>query len=134
MGAYVYYRRVLDNQRSRIFDEVIQAAKSVNAPAQQIKELEAAKLENRAIKGVKEAVPESLVIGGQNPFTLLYKALSDGIHGYSDAECLGLATDIRTVLTELAERIAVVTENKDEVNSDVKRLLNRKQQKVSAKS
>jgi hypothetical protein len=126
MGAYVYYRRVVDNQRSRIFDEVIQAAVAVDAPAQQIKELEAAKLENKAIKDVKEAVPDSLLIGGQNPLTLLYKTLSEGIHEYSDAECLELAKDIRTVLTELAERISAVTENKDAVNSAVKRLLNRK--------
>lgn len=131
MGAYVYYRRVVDNQRARIFEEVILAAKAVNAPQQQIKELETAKVENRAIRDVKEAVPDSLLIGGQNPLTLLYKTLSEGIHDYSDTECLVLERDIRTVLTELAERIAAVTQNKEEVNSAVKRLLNRKQKPVA---
>jgi len=133
MGAHVYYRRVVDNQRARIFDEAIRAAKAVNASMKQIEGLERAKAENRGMLDMSEAVPDSLMIGGENPLELLYKTLSQGIHQHSDADCLEMAKDIRLLLTELAKRIADATENKEEVNSAVQRLLKKKQEALDRK-
>ena len=60
--------------------------------------LETAKVENqfsRALESVKDAIPPALLINGHNPLTLLYSALSGGLHGKSDEECLELAHAVR---------------------------------------
>jgi len=63
---------------------------------------------SKAIETIKAAIPESLLIDGHNPLTLLHDALSEGLHAQTNEDCLELATSIRVVLTELAERIPVV--------------------------
>ncbi len=72
---------------------------------------------------MKDAIPESLRIRGHNPLTLLHPALSEGLHDKSDAECLELATSIRVVLTELADRISQALKDEAELTSAVTRLL-----------
>src|SRR3954471_5188569 len=73
IGAFAYYRRVVENQRNRILDEVIRACEKVRAPTSMIKTLEDAKKETqftRAMDTVKD-MPEPLLIDGHhNPFTL----------------------------------------------------------------
>lgn len=101
MGAFAYYRRVVENQKDRIFDEFISATKKISPNNPIIQELEAGKKEtqfNNAVKKIKKALPESLLIKGHNPLTLLYNALSTGLHNYNDDDCLELAGDIRNIL------------------------------------
>jgi uncharacterized protein YjaG (DUF416 family) len=76
-----------------------------------ISDLEAARKEtqfSKAIETIKPAVPQALLIHGQNPLTLLHYALSEGLHAQTDQECLEIAINIRLVLTALVERIALV--------------------------
>jgi anti-sigma regulatory factor (Ser/Thr protein kinase) len=57
---------------------------------------------------------------------LLHDALSDGIHEFTDEECLKLARSIRVVLIELAERISTALKEEAELKTAVSELLNRK--------
>jgi hypothetical protein len=75
---------------------------------------------------IKNAIPEAILIDGHNPLTLLHSALSEGLHAQTDEECLELATSIRVVLTELADRISVALREEAELKTAVTRLLNRK--------
>src|SRR3954447_9431495 len=80
--------------------------------------LEAAKGEtqfSKAVAEVREALPPGLFIKGHNPLTLLHTALSRGLHGSSDEECLQAANDIRVVLVELAEKLTRALEDEKEV-------------------
>jgi hypothetical protein len=98
IGAFAYYRRVIENQKNRLLEEIIRAAKRVGANPKQIELLEAAVKENqfsKAIDSVKNAMPPELMIKGYNPLTLLHTALSEGLHAMSDTQCLELATSIR---------------------------------------
>lgn len=81
---------------------------------------------NTAVELIKDGIPESLRIHGHNPLTLLYRALSEGLHDRSDEECLMLARSIRLVLTELAERIGQALRDERELHEAVTRLLTRK--------
>lgn len=54
--------------------------------------------------------------------TLLHTALSEGLHAESDEQCLELATDIRVVLAEVAERMAQALKDEAELSHAVKRL------------
>jgi len=80
----------------------------------------------KAIEQVKEAIPESLLINGYNPLTLLYRPLSEHVHDKSDTECLELAEAIRLVLVELAEEIGIALNERAELKKAVSRLLDKK--------
>ena len=129
IGAFVYYRRVLENQKNRIFDEIIRVTNVISPGDELIKELEAAKNEtqfSRAIESVKHGLPQSLMINGHNPLLLLHSALSEGVHSNDDVTCLELATSIRVVLVEFAERLAQALKDEAELTDAVKRLASKR--------
>jgi hypothetical protein len=129
IGAFAYYRRVVENQKGRIITEIGKVAERLGAGSEVLSGFAKAATEtqfSRAIDEVKVAMPDGLLIHGQNPLTLLHSALSEGVHEQTDAGCLELAKDIRIVLTELADRISQALKDQGELNEAVKRLLNRK--------
>jgi hypothetical protein len=129
IGAFAYYRRIVEQQKGRIIEEIGKVAVKLK-PSNETAELFAkAKVEtqfSKAIAMIKAAIPESLLIDGHNPLTLLHDALSEGLHAQTDEECLELATSIRVVLTELAERISTALKEEAELKTALGRLLNRK--------
>lgn len=128
IGAFVYYRRVVENQKNRILDEIIKVVHKLNAQAEAIAELEAAKVEtqfSKALGNVKKSIPQALLINGHNPLVLLHSALSDGLHDRSDSQCLDLASSIRVVLGELSERLAQALKDEAELNRALSHLMNR---------
>ncbi len=128
IGAYAYYRRVVENQKGRIIGKMIDAAKRLGAKPSVIEVLEDAAKQNQftaAVDSIKQGLPETLLINGHNPLLLLHNALSEGIHENPDDHCLELAQDIRLVLTELAKRIAQATKDEAELDGAVGRLLRR---------
>ena len=134
IGAFAYYRRVVENQKGRILSEIGRVAKRLNASPEILKLFEKAEAETqftKAIDIVKAAIPESLRINGQNPLTLLHSPLSEGLHELTDEHCLELATSIRVVLTELADRISHALQDKKELDDAVTRLLNRESREVN---
>jgi hypothetical protein len=132
IGAFVYYRRVVETQKNRILDEIIRVSEKVGAPAQMIKALATAKTVSqfsKALASIKDAIPQALLLNGHNPLTMLHKALSTGLHEKTDEECLEIAHDVRVVLIELADRLGQLLKDEAELNSAVTRLLAAKQDK-----
>ena len=126
IAAFAYYRRVIENQKNRILDEVVRVATKLGAPTEMLDDFSAAKAEtqfSRAVASIKHGIPQALLVDGHNPLLLLHSALSEGLHAQTDAECLGLATSIRVVLTELVERMAIALKEEAELKSAVSRLL-----------
>lgn len=125
IGAYTYYRRVLEKQRERIFEEIIKVLVKFDTEEEIVSKFRKAK-ENtqfsQAIETIKDILPKVLFIDGHNPLTILYAALSEGIHELSDEECLEIATHIRVVLFELAERMNAVLAEKKELKEAVSKL------------
>lgn len=78
------------------------------------------------MENIKDAIPQSLLIDGQNPMTMLYKALSIGIHTKTDDECLEIAHSIRIVLAELSERISISLKDEAELKNALTKLNNLK--------
>lgn len=127
IGAFSYYKRVVENQKGRFIKEIAKIAGQSGADEQTLSWFEKAEKEPefiRAIEETKGVMPQSLLIHGQNPLTLLYSALSEGIQAQTDTECLEVATGIRIILTELAERIDSALKDNGELSSAVNRLLN----------
>ena len=122
IGAFAYYRRVVEHQKNRILEEIIKVSEKMDAPEDKINTLRAAIAENQfstALKMVKDAIPEFLLIDGHSPMRLLHDALSRGVHELSDAECLERASTVRLVLGELSERLSILLKNKAELSKAI---------------
>jgi hypothetical protein len=135
IGAFAYYRRVIENQKGRLITEIAKVAKRVGASPRTIQALEEAATEaqfSRAVEMVKDAIPQTLLIDGHNPLSLLHSALSEGLHELAEEQCLGLATTIRVVLTELAERISQALRDEVELKQAVSRLFRKAEGAESA--
>jgi hypothetical protein len=126
IGAFSYYRRVIDAKKDRIFDEIIKVLKLSSGNAELIQELQAAQAETqftKAVEKIKTALPDSFKIHGQNPLTLLYSALSEGLHTHTDDECLQLAQGIKIVFFELSEKLDSLLKENSELSDAVKMLI-----------
>jgi hypothetical protein len=127
IGAFSYYRRIVETHKDRIFDELIKVCKKTDALPELIAELEQAKKETRfakAVESIKHTLPAALLIKGHhNPLTLLHNALSEGLHDHSDEECLDLAQSIRVVLAEFAERVSQILKEEKELDTALAKLM-----------
>lgn len=127
IGAFSYYRKAVENQKGNLIREIGKIARQMGADAESMQKFQKAESEpqfGQAINEIRNLIPHSLLIHGQNPLNLLYSALGEGIHAQNDADCLEVATSIRVILTELAERIGTALQDNGELSSAVNRLLN----------
>ena len=127
IGAFAYYRRVVENQKNRILEEIIRVCEKTEAPTELVTKLKAAVKESqfsKAMESVKDAVPEALFIERQNPLTLLHRALSRGLHAQSDQDCLETASSVRIILTKLADRSGQLLKDEEELHKAVASLRN----------
>jgi hypothetical protein len=123
LGAFTYYRRVVENQKNALIRAIRRAAEKLEAPDSLLQKLDAARDNWRftdAVDSIKDAIPDRLRLpGGHNPLVLLHNALSGGIHNLSDEECLRRARDVRVVLDALARRLAEVTVEDQELRDAI---------------
>ena len=126
IGAFVYYRRVVENQKNRILDEIIKVSEKISAPAESIETLKQAKNEtqfSKALSSVKDALPQALLINGHNPLSLLHSALSEGLHNQTDEHCLEIASSVRVILGELSDRLGQALKDGAELYHALSKLL-----------
>jgi hypothetical protein len=91
IAVFAYYRRVVESQRTHIFDEIISAAEHVGADGAMIDRLKHLRQHWRfqqSVDELKGCLPQILLIDGQNPLELLHPVLSDSIHDRTDEEAL----------------------------------------------
>jgi len=137
IGALTYYRRVVTRQFDRLLDVIIDVAKKTQCPEEHIAKLNAARGRfefSRTLEDLKDVIPASLHIDGQNPLLLLYGETSEGLHDRTDEECLELAKDVRSVLAELTDKIEHIRKDRREVHDAVKRLSKRRSKRTQGKN
>ncbi len=109
IGAFTYYRRIVDNQKAHLIGAVRSVAQmdggSNPALVAALADAEAADGFTRAYEALKGHMPASLRISGHDPLQLLYDQTSHGLHNLSDAECLARAATIREVMSAMAARV-----------------------------
>lgn len=129
VGAFAYYRRVVEHQWRRLLEDIIRVAERTKASQEMISVLRTALTEtqfSKAVEMIKQGIPEALKIDGHNPLTLLHRALSEGLHEQTDEYCLEIAGSIRVILAELADRIGQALKDEREIHEAMSRLLGRK--------
>lgn len=127
IGAFAYYRRVVENQKNRILERILKVAKKLGTTQDTIDKLNAAIKETqfkRALDMAKDVIPDKLLINNQNPILALHRVLSGGVHEFSDERCLELAKDVRMVLGALSERLSFVLKEDAEVENALSNLMN----------
>jgi hypothetical protein len=125
VGAFAYYRQIVENLKDRLLSEAIKVANRTGAEANVIESLERAKREYQFTKGignVEVVFPPALLIEGENPLTLLHAALSGGLHSGTDEDCLERAHHIRLILVEFSKRVVEVLKDHSELTASVNKL------------
>ena len=126
VGAFAYYRRVVENHRNDIFDAIVKVCETVGADQNLIDELSSAKNEvsfTKSMDKIKTALPQGLLINGQNPLLALHGALSTGIHVETDEQCLAIAQAVRVVLTDLVDKMSSLRQEDQQLKQAVQLLI-----------
>jgi hypothetical protein len=123
--AFTYYRRIVENHKTELFDKFIEVGEDEHLAADKIAALRHARDNiqfSQSMDAIKEAIPESLKMLGHNPLLLLHDAFSKGVHELSDEQCLQRAHAVRTILIGLAERFARIRAENDELKQAISSL------------
>lgn len=133
IGAYAYYRRMVENTKFALVHSVLEVAQATNASPAQIQLLKKAQTETQFSKAIEMLrgegeIPAVLLIDGHNPLALLHDLLSEGIHQLSDAECLDRAQEAEIVLCEIADRMQVAMTERKAVKAAISNILRRKKE------
>lgn len=107
IGANIYYRRIVEEIIGELLEDIKRLLVGDDKEKYE-KVLEETRLSKNAqdkIKLVKNLIPPILMIGSHNPLEILYKILSEGIHGKTDEECLEDAQIIRETFIFLINNI-----------------------------
>lgn len=129
IGAFIYYRRVVENQKDRILNQIIRVSEKIGAPKENVDVLKNAVKEtqfSRALDMSKDALPESLLINGHSPLKLLHSALSEGVHALNDDDCLAIANSIRVILAELSDKLSQALKDNVAIEHALTTLMNLK--------
>ena len=124
VGAYAYYRQIVERSKEKLLRRVREAAGRAEADSAVLEALDEA-IKRQEFTASLDAVrfPPSLEVNGQNPLKLLHTATSRGLHKLSDEECLELAQDVRIVLVEMVRKLDVILADTRQVDQAVSRLL-----------
>jgi hypothetical protein len=131
IGAYGYYRRIVENTKFDLIGSILKVARAVNSSSQQIELLQKAESERQFSKAIEllrdaAAIPPVLLIDGHNPLLLLHDLLSEGIHELDDTECLLRAREAEVILCEIADRMQMALTERKNVKEALASIMNRK--------
>lgn len=116
VGAFAYLRQVLEPHINQLLEEIEYSANAQGDSnvLEKLGELRRESQMSNKIAIAKEALPQFLQVNGINPLGLLYKNLSEGIHGGTDEECLKYANSIYTALCFILKTIASTRKDRQE--------------------
>jgi hypothetical protein len=115
IGAFAYYRRVVENIIGGLLDELYEAVNADDTLEVGVRDsyetmYRRAKKSKDATSKIEcafEMLPDDLIEGiSTNPLKMLHSALSIGLHSDPDEKCLRSAGDIRTALNFLVKGIS----------------------------
>ncbi|WP_018417388.1 hypothetical protein [Teredinibacter turnerae] len=120
IGAFVYLRRIIENNIYKLLDLVLEDATSSEPNEAIIASLSDLRTESpmsEKIKVANNALPSYLKPDGLNPLGRLYQVLSEGVHNLSDEECLRRANIVKECLKYLVSELSSRKENRAKFKS-----------------
>lgn len=115
IGAFSYYRRVIEDLLEQILSDVeaVLEGKELQDFRAAAKLARGSKRAAEKLDLVKDALPAHLRPGGVNPLGMMYGVLSEGMHSKTDEECLDAGQAMRMALSFLVKRISTIREDRD---------------------
>lgn len=107
IAAFAYYRRIIELITDRlisIVEDILTDEERV-AHKDAFDEIRNSHVAEEKIRLVKGILPSSLRPEGLNPLALMHEVLSDGLHSRTDEECLLIASQVRSAMTYLVEKV-----------------------------
>ena len=120
VAAFAYFRRIVENNIDKLLDLVQEDAQSSSTNTEITSALEELRKESpmsNKIKVANHALPEYLNPSGQNPLGRLYKVLSEGVHEFSEEECLDKARATSECLAYLVSELTSRKKHRDQFKS-----------------
>lgn len=128
IGAYGYYRRIVEEIIDELLDEILPLL-----TGEELKAFEGALVKTKKtivaqekIELVKDLLPPILRPDGMNPLAVLHSSLSEGLHAESDEACLAQAVIIREVLLFLVNQVAASKATAKNFTDGMRKLLEKK--------
>jgi hypothetical protein len=126
LGAVAYLRRVVESRMNDMLTVLHADASEHGVSDQLLADLEHVKQRGRYSDKVEYAsklAPGHLFPPNQpNPFGILLETTSDGIHGYSDSECIDLFDQCRTIFEYVFGSLRARTEDQKTFVKDLAKL------------
>lgn len=116
IAAFAYIRRIVESNIADLIDMLKEEIESTESESPLLIKLAELKKETHMSEKIKLAnlvLPNYLVPSGLNPLGRLYQVLSEGVHKYSDEECLERAEDVRTCIKYLISELASRKKNRE---------------------
>lgn len=128
IGAFAYYRRIVEEIIDRLLDEIGGLISEDNKVTyrEALAKTKKTIVAQEKIALVKDLLPTILRPDGMNPLTLLHSTLSEGLHGRSDQDCLEDAQSIREMLVFLVNQVLLSKESAKSFTTGMRKLLDRK--------
>jgi hypothetical protein len=132
IGAYAYYRRIIEgiiDELLEIIADFLETDKKIEQYKETLDKVKKEKVAQKKIKLVNGMLPASLCPDGLNPLSVLHDALSIGLHGESDEECMEKAEIIKGVLIYLVNEIIGKKANMNKFTTDIRKILDKNNKK-----
>lgn len=129
IGAYAYYRRVTEEIIEELLgyiEDLLGTDEKKKNYKQAFEKVKKEKRTTEKINLVKDLLPASLKAGELNPLQALHDALSVGLHGMSDEQCMENAEKIRVCLVFLVNQIIKSRNDKKEFSEGIRKILSPK--------
>lgn len=126
IGAYSYYRRIIESIISdllTVINELIPEGEEKVAYEEALKKTKEEIVAANKISLIKDLLPRDLLTEGYNPLNVIYSSISDGLHNWSDEECLEISEAIRKCICFLIARVYANKSEKKEFTEGMKKLL-----------
>ena len=123
IGAFSYYRQIIELLRIILFEQFIIALKKINADQIIIDDFTKAKETNsftNSMYFIKDKLPERLKLNGNNPIKVLFKAYSAGVHlnKIKDNDCVETATTLRIILLKTIHLLdEIITDDQELIDA-----------------
>ena len=128
IGAYGYYRRIVEETIDELLDEISQllSGDELNKFSEALAKTKKTIVTQEKIDLVKDLLPPILRPDGMNPLSVLHSSLSEALHAASDDACMEQAVIIREILVFLVTQVAVSKAAAKSFTEGMRKLLEKK--------
>ena len=132
IGAFAYYRRIVEDIIENLLESIPDLMSEEELEKYQVALEEVRKTKNATdkIALVKDLLPPILKPEQFNPLKTIHGALSKGLHGRTDEECLEDAESIRTSLIFLVDAILSRKKGQQEYTESMKKIIEKQRKKI----